>query len=435
MFEGNLEQSTGFAGSVAKIYPIKKSGTSLVLETGLLDQIDKGSKFDILDLQTSPPRLVGIAKVEQATAEQSSLGNVVASSDEPKMIKPTVNAALRADPSRFGARLLSRSLQYALHVAPIARGGAGELAADSDLVAKSQSALDAVLAMPPDKQDVPFERAVLATDADVVPEVAAGRLWFVPAGTQLEIAGGRQPWSVSGPEVSVEAINRSLGMIGRSRNLLRVASILQQGGLTSSLAASLSAKSQTANANGSCPSHVAGSAQVRGLRSTPTPQSLRPAIIHNCDVVTVTIVNHGSSPVAITPLYVDHWSRITFLGDYFESKYGALRLAPNQASTISYTETTSQWAGRNPVGPGKIVLLATVIDDSATVAPDFRYLATGKAGSLRSDQYAEGSLERLLLSAAAGSGANRSSPTFDPKHAGALLIPFISTDGAGSDGH
>jgi hypothetical protein len=433
MFEGALQREAGLGVAKGRVYAIRVQGKTISVAGGLLDDIDKGSRFDILDLRRDQPTIVGSGIVREALADKSLLSLLIPErigSISQASAVARLASSISATPSAFGARLSERALMYRLRIAPPSNADSSASSSERNLTTRVQVDLAAVFALPQDEQDTPLELNAGGDLADVRLIVRDGRVWFTPVLRQLVTKGGLQPFSIAGGDVTPTTINKALGIIGRGRNLLRVATLLQDSPLARSLSSRILVEAQHPSADGTCPPHK---------RDQPVPQGsvvafdsssnrLADAVIQNCDNVFIVLTNKGAKTIDITPFYIDHWLRIGFLADYFEATYGGLRLRPGQSQAISYTEHTSQAAGVSPSGQGHIVLLGTEADESAPIASDYRYLATDRSDAVRGDQYSPGSLAALLSSAAVGSGAFRSAPRVDASQAAAVVLNFVTRD-------
>jgi hypothetical protein len=245
----------------------------------------------------------------------------------------------------------------------------------------------------------------------------------VPPSGAFTTSGSRQPFSLAADQISVALLNRTLGGIARTRNLTGVARMLERSPLSNLLRVQVAIIAQAKSGSGMCPSDRPGTYSFGGARER-FDSGHRPATVtvHNCDVVLIRVANNSNYPVDVTPLYVDPWSRRYFLSGYPGSQYYGLRVEPRKAELISFTEVTSQSAGVSPTGKGRILLIATEADPAASVATDFRYLASSDEGKVRG---APGSLTKLLTSAGFGDGGVRAAPSLSiVSRAGAKVIEF-----------
>ena len=428
MFEGDLERAIGFGPAAGKLYSLVAQDRNIAISAGLLDDLDVGSRVEILDLRHDPPRLVATGQVKQSSADRSILAALLTAENSDSA--GAVAASIRTTPSAFAARVTERSVSYVLTVAIQPDQGPEVSASDRALLTRVHSAMSSVLALPRDQQDAPLEPREWNATPEIRLEVRNGRLWFVPALGELVTKGGRQFLSLAPGDVSASSFNRTFGSIARGRNLVRVAKSLQRLPLARHVNTQVRLQPQRASGDHRCPTHQQGQS-IPGsstLIFDSTVSRSADLVLNDCDLVFITVKNSGSTTLDITPLYVDPWLRIYFLGDYVESYHGPLRLRPGESQPISYTEHTGQTFGVIPTGQGHIVLFATQADEGASTASDYRFLATDKNSTARGQHYTAGSIEELLASAAVGNGTLRSAPQADTRRTAAIVLDFLTSE-------
>lgn len=181
--------------------------------------------------------------------------------------------------------------------------------------------------------------------------------------------------------------------------------------------------------DGTCPAHVpvtAVPADARQFNPRGTASSGIPRI-ERCDRVYLSITNTGTKPVDVTPLYVDPWSRTTFLRGYRDSAFSGLRLQPNETRVVSWTEIPEAPGTETIVGQSRVILVAVEADPRAPYAADFRHLQGDlPAGERRGDSSAPSRFRATLDAAAFGGGQVRSGPE-DSLERGGIVAVAIET--------
>jgi hypothetical protein len=181
-----------------------------------------------------------------------------------------------------------------------------------------------------------------------------------------------------------------------------------------------------ANADGSCPEHDANERSEIPAGARRLDTELSAPVIENCSIVFINVRNRGFTALDVTPLYIDPWSQICFLGTYHNAVYEGMRLNPDQARIVSYTEEVPPRGGAR--GLMHLLLIASPATQQGP-ARDYRYLAAcgelDRTDLAQRDAGASG-FAGLLHSAAFSNGLTRAAPASADFSGGAIAVPLFT---------
>lgn len=416
MFEGDLAGPTAFASRGGRIYSLASSDGRLAVKAGIVDGIDEGTRFNLIDLRKAVPMKVGTARATTSAPERTAIEVNVTT-------PPATSHSIAADPEAFGAQVTSLgiSLRLSVTLAPLP-SEASE--GDHALYRRVATDLAALLALPAAEQTIALAPAQSADSSDVRLIVRKGILWFAPTTGESAFPDGSVPPFLEAEKVDRTSVAAMLGQIGHGRNLLRAADLLKDSEVSRGTRIRVLRTGQDV-LDGRCPRHLAGQAAANGSIVFDTQSRTdRLARFVDCDLVTVEVTNAGRRSIGVTPLYVDSWQHIDFLPDYRESSDSAMIVEPGAAGVVSYTETLPRGAEAKRSGRAQLVLLLSVVDDAASVPQDYRSLATGALHPMRADAMDPRSSGFLLAAAGAGQGAVRSAAGAGDAGTGAVIVPL-----------
>ena len=423
MFDGDLRVATGFASLAGRLYSLTTSGAQLLVRAGMLDGIDAGTRFNLVDLRGDVPKTVALGRATTSAPDRTVIEVLPAVPP----VTETVLKELRSVPHAFAAEVTSLGVSLGLSVAldPMTNGTS---APDQQTHARTASALAALFAAPPKNQMIALIPASTPGSADVRLIVKAGRVWLAPPTGETVLPNGSEPPSLAGLDISSASLGRLLAQIGHGRNLLKAAYLIENTQIAQSVQATLLRTAQKRR-QGRCPSEVPAPAEPRGLNVFESKAAKhRPASLADCDFVTIVVNNQNRRAIGVTPLYVDAWFRIDFLYNYEGSSYSSLIIDPGQSGVIAYTESVPGGPQAKRSGRGNIVLLITPVSGTEPIAPDFRALDTDTSSALRADALDSSSADFLLHAAGAGGGAYRSATADSETNVGAITIPvYLAT--------
>ncbi len=428
MFDGDLEATPlVFAGS-ERTWRFEPSSSGLTLKAGQIDDIGEGAVFAVSEINAAAgsrplfyARVTG-SRLEQATLEiitndpnrPSRLAEVLpANGFKPDDVKAWLGGERTAS---LEARLVERVPSFVLQVSA---------SAEVAQTAATKAVIDKLRAAEPAKVPVALNWVGAGKSADIRLELANGRLWFVPGTSALVTSGPTQGYSLSVAELTDEKLGQALRTIARANNLTRLAQSYSDTPVAKQLRSSVSIARGTPAANGTCPAHVpvttvpaeARQFNPRGIASSGIPR------IERCDRVYLSITNNGAKAVDVTPLYLDPWSRTTFLRGYRDSAFSGLRLQPNETRVVSWTEIPEAPGTETIVGQSRVVLVAVEADPKAPYAADFRHLQGDlPVGELRGDGNAPSRFRATLDAAAFGGSQLRSGPEDSLERGGIIAI-------------
>lgn len=419
-FEGSLHLTPMIGAGTDNVLPVVARGGNFYVRAGAIDGVSDGATIAILDA-SSDLRVLGRGVVNGGGMVESRI-DVVERSDPTGLIERARTQG-GAHAARLGARVLQRSADFTLMIAPprlLAPQAPGP--GDAALLTQSAQALNALL--PPDRQPVALQMTAPDAAADIYPVVANNRLWFLQRGELLDVNSDSPPYSLPANAVSTETLSRALRIIGRTRNLLRVTRAAMDSPVSRNLSAEVYAVPGQPDANGECAFHDDTERTQIPANAHRLDATLSAPISEHCNVVFIKIRNLGFEPLDVTPLHINPWSQICFLGTYTGGGTEGLRLNPNQARIISYTEQVDRRGGAR--GPMNLLFIASPASSQGPPR-DYRYLAAcGELDRLElaaRDAGASG-FAGLLYSAGFDGGQTRAAPA--DFSGGALAVPLIA---------
>jgi hypothetical protein len=419
MFEGELHLKSGFPAQGGRLYSIAKAGDQITVKAGVLDGIDVGTRFDLIDLRGDAPKKIGSGHATKSAPDHT----LIEVDQAEQQANRHVIDELRTQPSRFGAQVTSLgvSLQLSVALDPLSNGAKS---VDQRAHDQAVTAMAALFADPSSNQMIALISAPPPARPDVRLIIKHGRLWFAPPTGDIVDSNGAVPQFLEAKMINRTNLEKRLAQIGHARNLMRAANILQTTQTSRNAQVKIFRKAQ-ARTKGHCPVHVEGRTQAAGLvvfdSQTAQHQTVR---FVDCDLVTITLNNRGSKSMSVTPLYVDAWSYISFLYDYEGSSNSGLIIDPGQAGQVSYTDELPTGAESKRSGRAKLVLLITEVDGSEPTAPDYRSLATNALQPLRADAVDSSSPDFLVTAAGSGAGDLRSATDTSSAQMGAVILPI-----------
>jgi hypothetical protein len=279
-------------------WPIQVTGAGVTLRAGLLDQLYVGAELDILPGPlTQPASRLGTMRVAQADVSNALLAPV----DRPDAAAVDV-ARL---PDEAVARLVRTArANFQLRVA--APPPAGD--ADARLV---RQAIETIQRESRDGIDVLWVRPGEAHDLRLW--VEDGQLWLLPPSGQWYRAGAHNTHSLQvwRPELDVR-LNDSLQHIGRTLNLLRIASDMQA-------------------VPASHPLQVQATLRpAAGLQRVLDP--LQAVQARDGDIVELKVRNNGRVALDLTALYIDAGYGISALYPY--PRGSSNRIEPGDSDNV-----------------------------------------------------------------------------------------------------
>ncbi len=209
-------------------------------------------------------------------------------------------------------------------------------------------------------------------------------------------------------------VSPALDALARSRNIFRLARQFSERPIGQSLQASV----------GVMPANIPACADAAAKAPTIRPGTQR-IVVNPCDEVTLTFTNTSSTPLDISPFYLDALGSLYYLSGYAEGAFLGLRIPPGESRDVVYIETSP--ADGKPYTGGDMYILAFAVTASTDnpYPVNFRFLEsiTPPAEPVRSGQ--AGGDVLMLLSAAAYPGVPaRSVQTADTVEGGAVIIPL-----------
>lgn len=422
-FEGSLHLTPMIGAGGDTVLPVIARSGNFYVRAGAIDGVGDGAIIAVIDASSSNQLELGRGVVTSGGMIESRIE--IAQRTDPTGLIERARTEGGAQAARLGARVLQRSADFTLTIAPprlLAPQTPGP--GDAALLAQATQALGALATLQPDRQPVALELTAPNAAADIYPIVANNRLWLVHRGELLDLASNTPPFSLPANAVGVDALGRSLRVIARTRNLLRVTRAAMDSPVSRNLSAEVYIAPGQPLPNGDCPEHDSSErTQIPG-NARRADATLSAPVSEHCNVVYIKVRNNGFEPLDVTPLHVNPWSQICFLGTYTGGETEGLRLNPNQARILSYTEQVDPRGGAQ--GPMHLVFIAS---PGATQGParDYRYLAScGELDRLTDAPLRQAGLEgfdRLLQDAGYGNGQARNAPT--DFSGGAVAVPMI----------
>lgn len=282
-----------------------------------------------------------------------------------------------------------------------------------------------------------WELVTSKAEADLSLVIREGRVWFLDPMDILKSDGPDRhlslPYSAEADEVDM-----ILRRFARTHNVVRFASMLDEGSALPGLRVELHVnKTKAPAADGPC-AHVrtaeASAIPANSIRIDPVSGTVHDDVhtIGHCDEVYVVVTNGGAHPLDISPFYAAPHRELYFIWGFRNAESEGLRLEPGQTRIVSYTEDTSM-SDSGPTPVGEVSLIFFALASEGPLARDLRGLETIPP---RSDQetvrgHADRSLIDLIESAGFGSGSVRTGVLDDangdpPKMAGARVVRLVT---------
>jgi len=380
MFEGAMNDRPMYGAGAQRVVPLTVQGGRLFLASGWAEDVTDGSVYAIVD-SSNPTRVLGEAIVDQLGAAEARF-SVRDGAD------PLVASAMSTSVSRVSARLRQRSVPFVMSVArPQMLPYANSTQADQELLARAAGALQSLAHRPAAQQPIAFELALPGQPADLYPYVADNRLWFFPAGAALYISRpGAAPYRLEAERANERDIGAALRVIGRARNLLRVAATVSESETSRALRTRVFVQRNTSvAANQRCDQQAWRILRAVPAGAAPVSFESEAPIIRHCDTVYIEMRNAGPVTLAVAPFYMDPWSQMSLLipQNSVDGRY-SLRLPPGQTRVIAYPEDLAPYVGADvergfevPVkaeGLMHILMLTVPWPPTQSAEPSFEYL-------------------------------------------------------------
>lgn len=422
-FEGSLGSRPMLGAGADAVLPVTVRNRQFYVRAGAVDGVGDGAAIALVDLSAPDNRVLARAVVNDAGMTQSRI-DVSERSDPEGLVERARNEG-GATAARLGARVLQRSADFVLRIAPPAIWPSQPNdAANTALVGAAARTIGELAGAERARQPVALEVSGAGEAADLYPVVARNRLWFLQRGEAFDPDGANVPYSLAAAEVNTDAMARALRVQGRTRNLLRVTRAAMDGPVSRNLAAEVFVAPGAPEADGACAVHDATERSDAPANARPVETGLATPTIDHCSMVFVRLRNNGFEPLDVTPLYVDPWSQICFIGTYTNSAYEGMRLNPGQSRIVSYTEEVPARGGAR--GLMHLLFIASTATGQGP-ARDYRYLAA--CGELETQDSASrdagaSGFAGLLHEAGFGDGRTRS--VASDFSGGAIAIPLLT---------
>lgn len=425
-FEGELGAAPMVGAGTEKFWGIESRGRKLFLTAGQLENIGPGSILAVQQKGDDPDRALFFARVQDAGIEESLIEVLPSSNDRPSYLAERVARDGMKDPGEWieerSQSLIAKVIDHVpAFVLKTAVAGTGE---DADNIRSTLSGLSNPAREDPGAPAIEIED--MAGAADVLLAIRDGRVWFTAPDAGLVTEGPNEAYSLSMSEADPGTLSAVLRRIAKARNLTRTARYYNNTPTAQSLSISIAIRQGRQLENGKCelapedPVSVPQDAVVMADAGHPLSG---PFEVHHCDQVYYSLRNNSTELLDLTPLYIDPWSQISFLGAYRENRFGALRLAPGQTRIMSYAENTASRNGHTtPAGAAQVIWIAVEGDPDRINGPDFRHLAHAMPESDRRDAGAPEGLRALLQDAAFGTARAASGEPIG--RSGIIAIPF-----------
>lgn len=421
-FEGSLQMRPMLGAGSDSVLQVVVRNRQFYVRAGAIDGVGDGAVVALIDVSSAENTVLGRAAVVSAGMTESRI-DMVAQTDPTGLIERARNEG-GAQAARLGARVLQRSADFVLRVAQPQLLAPSQ--PDTALLASASEALRAIASAPAIQQPIALDVTGQAQAADLYLIVANNRLWFLQRGETLDLNSETPPYSIAASRVNRETVARALRVLGRARNLLRVAGAAADGPVSRNLSAEVFVQPGQPAADGVCAAHDPSERTQVPAQARRLDTSLNAPSVEHCSIVYVRVRNQGLEPLDVTPLYVDSWSQVCFLGTYANAIYEGMRLNPDQSRIISYTEEVPVRGGARG-----LMHLLFIASPAAAQGParDYRYLAAcgelDRTDLALRDAGAAG-FAGLLQSAGFGNGATRAAPASADFSGGALAIALTT---------